>query len=785
MKLRYLILLLLVSLTSMAQEVVTVGEPGDTLEMQAFQIVTPAGARKIFNDANYNLVVSNDTIFSSTDTLIIQNYILITDSDTIQWNAAYSWGDHSAAGYMKNDDFGDSLLNYDTNYVHTIGNDTCYGIYKFNSTEGWGYADINGSYIISLVPGDFGFVLNPEEGLYFTNGNGDLNGNCYNREALILKDPYSIYDINIRSVSLTESRGMYFPDISDTIAVKSQLPDTSNISDSLRLAWNNLNDKLNSSDFADSLKNCHDTVSVSVLHACSELVLDADEISIRKNNISSPATDTTRIIYNIVDYQADVTSPVYNYTDYIYCRADSGYRYDKLYMGGLKILAHNYNDSIGGLFQIFNTNIYNYGGYVKRQRNYFLNNTLASWRNAYTVEQQGLRTDLNIAAKTGFSSTATDVKGLYSYITFGSMASANQGDVIIPDAVGIDIEFGDFTYGTKTIENTKGLYIHGNSIGGTTQNYGIYQDWGRANYFSADTNTFDGNVNITYGNAIKQNNVNLIRIPAGSSSSLCFGNSGNQTFSGTNFVMGNSAGQALTDGTFNILFGSNAGQTLTTGDYNIFLGGSAGGNATGNGNVFIGYLAGCYKTTNDYNVFIGYAAGFSNTSGTSNFALGYYSQAYNQSGSFNVTIGTQTGYGSSSNSYNNNTFIGHQTGYKNRTGSNNTSIGFQSGYENLTGNGNVFIGYQSGYNETTSNKLYIDNSSTDTPLIYGEFDTDIIKINGTLNISDNPFLPKIYSQADEPDIPINSTAYWMDTDDAKYYLILDISGTQKKVELIP
>ena len=45
------------------------------------------------------------------------------------------------------------------------------------------------------------------------------------------------------------------------------------------------------------------------------------------------------------------------------------------------------------------------------------------------------------------------------------------------------------------------------------------------------------------------------------------------------------------------------------------------------------------------------------------------------------------------------------------------------------GTGNVFIGPNAGYNETTSNKLYIDNSNTSTPLIYGDFSTNRLSIN--------------------------------------------------------
>ena len=47
---------------------------------------------------------------------------------------------------------------------------------------------------------------------------------------------------------------------------------------------------------------------------------------------------------------------------------------------------------------------------------------------------------------------------------------------------------------------------------------------------------------------------------------------------------------------------------------------------------------------------------------------------------------------------------------------------FFAGFSNTAGSGNVFLGNEAGYKETGSNKLYIDNSDTSTPLIYGQFD---------------------------------------------------------------
>lgn len=44
-------------------------------------------------------------------------------------------------------------------------------------------------------------------------------------------------------------------------------------------------------------------------------------------------------------------------------------------------------------------------------------------------------------------------------------------------------------------------------------------------------------------------------------------------------------------------------------------------------------------------------------------------------------------------------------------------------------------------------------------------------------------LPKTYSQADEPTLATGDWAFWKDTDDSKFYLLKNIDGTQKKVEL--
>jgi len=76
-----------------------------------------------------------------------------------------------------------------------------------------------------------------------------------------------------------------------------------------------------------------------------------------------------------------------------------------------------------------------------------------------------------------------------------------------------------------------------------------------------------------------------------------------------------------------------------------------------------------------------------------------------------------------------NTFVGVAAGYCNSMGINNTALGKFAGFSNRDGSGNVFLGYKAGYNETGLNKLYIDNSNTNTPLIYGNFVANQVGIN--------------------------------------------------------
>ena len=71
-----------------------------------------------------------------------------------------------------------------------------------------------------------------------------------------------------------------------------------------------------------------------------------------------------------------------------------------------------------------------------------------------------------------------------------------------------------------------------------------------------------------------------------------------------------------------------------------------------------------------------------------------------------------------------------------------------SGHQLNTGTDNIFIGYQAGYNETGSNKLYISNSNTSNPLIYGDFSTGKVTINDVLKLTPRSSAPASPSEGE-------------------------------------
>jgi hypothetical protein len=174
-------------------------------------------------------------------------------------------------------------------------------------------------------------------------------------------------------------------------------------------------------------------------------------------------------------------------------------------------------------------------------------------------------------------------------------------------------------------------------------------------------------------------------------------------------------------GTANTLNGES---NLTFDGSKLTVTGKINQSAGGNSSVVIGVDAGTYTYSNGYgDVIIGpysdtvfsysgnaVAIGATAIVGESGVAIGPSSK----NTEYGVSIGDNAGNGS--------------------TGGYNVFIGRNAGRSN-TGTYNVFIGNDAGNGAAGSNKLYIDNSNTSSPLIYGEFDTNLVRVNGRLQVT--------------------------------------------------
>ncbi len=208
---------------------------------------------------------------------------------------------------------------------------------------------------------------------------------------------------------------------------------------------------------------------------------------------------------------------------------------------------------------------------------------------------------------------------------------------------------------------------------------------------------------------------------------------GTNTAQYNNTFIGYLAGETNTTGAANVFIGAQAGLANTTANNNTFVGAFAGmDNEGGRNNVFIGTQSGSNNVAGIQNTFLGFNSGLSNTNGSNNVFIGHHAGETNNLQSGNVYIGFQAGKNSDANF---NTFIGYNAGENNSSGNKNTYYGYQAGRLNEIGVGNVFLGHLAGYPELGSDKLYIDNTNTSTPLIYGDFSTNDVIINGNLEVT--------------------------------------------------
>jgi hypothetical protein len=205
-----------------------------------------------------------------------------------------------------------------------------------------------------------------------------------------------------------------------------------------------------------------------------------------------------------------------------------------------------------------------------------------------------------------------------------------------------------------------------------------------------------------------------------------------------NTVAGHEALSKTVTSTSNTAYGYRALRSTETGSENTGIGVEALEKNTGVGtNTAVGFQAAKNTTIGDENTAVGARALIANEIGAANTAIGFEAQiSGNKEAEENTSVGVHTLEKNKEGSRN--TVVGMNALRETLKSEHNTAVGWGTGLKNK-GNASVFIGYEAGRNEEGSNKLYIANSSTETPLILGDFSAPSLTLlsgGGTFRIFD-------------------------------------------------
>ena len=220
-------------------------------------------------------------------------------------------------------------------------------------------------------------------------------------------------------------------------------------------------------------------------------------------------------------------------------------------------------------------------------------------------------------------------------------------------------------------------------------------------------------------------------IVAGYTSNIIFGDSAayKNPYNWNSIVIG---GQAMRNTPYN----GNTVQTTVTGSFGLYSLQGGTGN-TGIGEKVLYSLLGnaTSPVPTSWNTAIGQRAAYYLVSGRDNFAGGQNSMSGIIYGDYNTATGSNSLGGSGVDTTSNASAYGIRALYGSGRRDNSSAFGYQAGF-NTVGTGNLFLGYNAGASlGTVNNRLYIHNTSG-TPLIYGEFDTYKLQINGDLTVTD-------------------------------------------------
>jgi hypothetical protein len=327
-----------------------------------------------------------------------------------------------------------------------------------------------------------------------------------------------------------------------------------------------------------------------------------------------------------------------------------------------------------------------------------------------------------------------------------SLQSANNSTIIGRAAGNIHgtraVAVGDSAVYNNSGFGAVGIGFQSNSYGNKSNSTAIgYQSVGSLSGVSlgyqAGVSASDYSISIgqnTNNNTTGSNNVAIGHQSLTGSSTSTFANT---------VAVGYQALTALTTGARNTAVGYQAGAALTTNSSVTAVGYQAAYQlATGNIAVAVGdhALEGLTTVGGDYGALaIGVRANENKTSLVNSTSIGNRSNAGSEAvavgGASNAGGVGSTAVGQSARAGAYSTVIGVGAGDHFAYVARSVLIGRDAGGTNVNSD-SVMIGHQAGSQETGTHKLYIENSNSTTPLIYGEFDNDILRVNGTLQVND-------------------------------------------------
>ncbi len=383
-------------------------------------------------------------------------------------------------------------------------------------------------------------------------------------------------------------------------------------------------------------------------------------------------------------------------------------------------------------------------------------NSLFLGENVGATETAGFRKNTSVgiissqSITTGLENTAFGYSALRQVTTgstntaIGSFALNSTQNGAENVAAGRNTLFSNLSGSSNAAIGANALYTNttggfNNAMGSQSLNRNTTGTGNNAMGSSSLFNNTTGADNVAIGrSALSSNTASSSSVAVGTNALLLFNSA---SAIPKNTAVGTNSFRSTTTGTNNTGVGYNSAYSNTTGINNTAIGSEAlYSSQTISNTVAVGYNALRSTTTGANNTGIGSTSLYSNTTGFGNTALGYESLYNNTIGAGNTAIG--------GNSYNentagnNNVSVGENSG-RYVDGNNNVFVGRRAGANNFIANpsnnksNNIMIGYEAGFDQLVNNRLFIENSSSVNPLIYGEFDNDMVRINGELQIG-NP-----------------------------------------------